>query len=139
MVDDMKVTREDLFPIKVLGYKGTWNYDMERLFRRYKPEDMSWYEVDMTILSETKVSFDVYDMEDFCYGGRGEHQETFEVTVQPKEVARWIDRKIKRLAVDRLEYEEELARLKRLKEIEQNYRGQFKAMLKQEAKDPAPA
>jgi hypothetical protein len=134
MDDYMTVTLDNLFPIKVLGYKDSCSYDMERLFRRYKPKDMGWYEVDMTIMSETKVSFDVYDMADLCYGGRGDHQVTFEVTVDPKEVAKWISKKIDQLALERFHYEEELARMKRLKEINQSFRKQLRAQLRRTRK-----
>lgn len=76
--------------------------------------DKTWYEIDVTFHSPTKVSFDVYDIKCNVYGGRGDFIATCETTVTPEESSEFITKRVKRMAVARFEEEERLAKITRV-------------------------
>lgn len=73
-------------------------------------EDFYWYDFDVKIISPTEVEFIVFDMEDFCYGGRGRKIHSFKAEVSKNETKKYIDAKLMKNAIAR--------RDKELKEIE---------------------
>jgi hypothetical protein len=68
----------------------------------------SYYQFDIFAVSESEIEIKTYGMADLCYGGRGELQDTFEVSVDREVLAAEVKRE--RMEYSAAEYRERLAK-----------------------------
>lgn len=71
---------------------------------------ISWYEVDLEILSPNTAEFHVYGMKDSTYGGRGDLEFKISVVFRNNELNPYILREQREIAT--YEYDERVSRLK---------------------------
>lgn len=76
---------DKLFPITIRN--AHQHYIFRKIWDIKRPAKLTWYEVDAVILSPIRIAFNVYDMEDTCYGGRGHFIDTvgYDLTVKETE------------------------------------------------------
>jgi ligand-binding SRPBCC domain-containing protein len=100
----------NLFPFQLPVQEG---WDLWRAYRAAAHPDLSWYEVDVTVVSPNEVTFYVYGMESATHGGRGELKGKFDARVKAASLAEMIAHRKLRLAeweLDRREAEAARAR-----------------------------
>lgn len=96
----------DIFPILLACNEKGWSaHAFQRCFYATKPEDLTWFGYDTTILSQTEVEFTVYDMADNATGGLGDKIASFRATVPEELTKEAVDRKILFLALAQRERE----------------------------------
>ncbi len=96
------MSQSDIFPFTIHCYDNGHYIEMDNRYREtwlsIKPKDYTWYCYDVTIKSRTEITFTIYGMRDTCYGGIGEKQDQFEVTVDKELTDKSIEKECKRIA-----------------------------------------
>lgn len=104
---------DNFFPIRIYADPnfggGPWDYrkifdanrpkeykrvEKWRTFVHERWEKFIYYQFDVIVLSQTEVEFVCFDMEDFCYGGRGKEIHRFRVTVDKSVTRKTIETKL---------------------------------------------
>lgn len=88
--------------------------DGYKLWVKYKPQDLSWYGVDLEITSKETGVFSVYRMASLAYGGRGALETKIEVEFLVKELKPYISDRIRVIATREIANEDEEIREKRI-------------------------
>lgn len=119
------------FPFRIYSsdMHGGGPYEFQNAFHKNKPETVeiverfgtfvhkrterfSWYAFDVIVLSQTEVEFVCFDMEGFCYGGKGKEFHRFTATVDKSVTSPTIGRRLFNRGVERRAYELEQAERK---------------------------
>lgn len=76
---------DDLFPFTIRARDNGHFIWMDHTYRetwlKIRPKDYIWKCYDVTIKSPTEIMFTIYGMRDMCWGGIGDKQDDFDVTV----------------------------------------------------------
>lgn len=99
----------DIFPITLLcDRENGWSeYDFRAIFITNKPDGLSWYGYDTIINSPTNVTFHVWDMYDWLYGGCGKIVHEFSVDVKSCITRKHIVSKAASLALAKVKQEKQ--------------------------------
>lgn len=110
------------------------HYTLLPTFHAVRDTKQTWFEFDVLVRSPKDVTFKVYDMKDFCHGGRGGFIYEVEAVVAPRLLKARIESRILVLAQDeeiRIEHKRRTDAIAAInKDYLRTYRAKFREDLK---------